>query len=224
MNAVFAADMLYIPSGPGYWEYDSTTSFIGQLAEALGDLARLSAPSSPRGNRKLPKEFLDIRFLLTRFEPGNDLHRAMQDAFGKVFGDRMAEHPIEHDPRRRTVRPVPRLDLRDRLPRDDPGDVAAGARPPSTAPMRNSATNVCARLGQAGGDGMSKKRRMFDIDLPEEEDDAGPRTSKPRARSRRGAGRWRRRSAKTADALRRGRRSRRTSAPRTTRWRMSSCG
>ena len=26
MNAVFAADMLYIPSGPGYWEYDSTTS------------------------------------------------------------------------------------------------------------------------------------------------------------------------------------------------------
>ena len=35
MNAVFAADMLYIPSGPGYWEYDSTTSFIGQLSEAL---------------------------------------------------------------------------------------------------------------------------------------------------------------------------------------------
>jgi len=32
MNAVFAADMLYVPSGPGYWEYDSTTSFIGQLA------------------------------------------------------------------------------------------------------------------------------------------------------------------------------------------------
>ena len=28
MNAVFAADVLYIPSGPGYWEYDSTTSFI----------------------------------------------------------------------------------------------------------------------------------------------------------------------------------------------------
>ncbi|WP_370275231.1 AAA family ATPase, partial [Salipiger bermudensis] len=39
MNAVFAADMLYIPSGPGYWEYDSTTSFIGQLSEALEDLA-----------------------------------------------------------------------------------------------------------------------------------------------------------------------------------------
>jgi len=30
-----------------------------------------------------------------RFEPGNDLHRAMYEAFGRVFGDRLAEHPIE---------------------------------------------------------------------------------------------------------------------------------
>lgn len=94
MNAVFAADMLYIPSGPGYWEYDSTTSFIGQLAEALEDLGRFGA-AVPAGTARLPKEFLDVRFLLTRFEPNNDLHRAMQTAFGKVFGDRMAEHPIE---------------------------------------------------------------------------------------------------------------------------------
>lgn len=94
MNAVFAADMLYIPSGPGYWEYDSTTSFIGQLAEALEDLGRFGA-SVPAGTARLPKEFLDVRFLLTRFEPNNDLHRAMKTAFGKVFGDRMAEHPIE---------------------------------------------------------------------------------------------------------------------------------
>jgi len=50
MNAVFAADMLYIPSGPGYWEYDSTTSFIGQLAEALEDLeAGLEVQPPPRG-------------------------------------------------------------------------------------------------------------------------------------------------------------------------------
>jgi cellulose biosynthesis protein BcsQ len=95
MNAVFAADLLYIPSGPGYWEYDSTTSFIGQLAEALADLSEFSA-DFPAGKSKLPKEFLDVRFLLTRYEPGNDLHRAMRDAFGKVFGDRMTEHPIEH--------------------------------------------------------------------------------------------------------------------------------
>jgi chromosome partitioning protein len=95
MNAVFAADILYVPSGPGYWEYDSTTSFIGQLAEALADLSDFSA-DFPAGKSRLPKEFLDVRFLLTRFEPGNDLHRAMRDAFGKVFGDRMTEHPIEH--------------------------------------------------------------------------------------------------------------------------------
>ncbi len=96
MNAVFAADVLYIPSGPGYWEYDSTTSFIGQLSEALGDLSAGFEGQFPAGKVPLPKAFLDIRFLLTRFEPGNDLHRAMFDAFRKVFGDRVTEHPIEH--------------------------------------------------------------------------------------------------------------------------------
>ncbi len=94
MNAVFAADVLYIPSGPGYWEYDSTTSFIGQLSEALEDLSSFNGVV-PAGTTGLPKDFLDIRFLLTRYEAGNDLHRAMRSAFGKVFGDRLAEHPIE---------------------------------------------------------------------------------------------------------------------------------
>ncbi|MCK0103908.1 AAA family ATPase [Pseudohalocynthiibacter sp. F2068] len=95
MNAVFAADMLYIPSGPGYWEYDSTTSFIGQLAEALGDLSHGFDGTFPAGKITLPKTFCDIRFLLTRYEPGNELHRAMFDAFKKVFGDRVTEHPVE---------------------------------------------------------------------------------------------------------------------------------
>lgn len=95
MNAVFAADVLYIPSGPGYWEYDSTTSFIGQLAEALGDLSRGFETSFPAGKIRLPKEFLEVRFLMTRYEPGNDLHRAMLQAFRKVFGDLVTEHPIE---------------------------------------------------------------------------------------------------------------------------------
>ena len=94
MNAVFAADVLYIPSGPGYWEYDSTTSFIGQLAEALEDLSRFSG-LVPAGTMSLPKAFLDLRFLLTRYEHGNDLHRAMAEAFQKVFGDRVTENPIE---------------------------------------------------------------------------------------------------------------------------------
>ncbi|SDY84560.1 AAA family ATPase [Citreimonas salinaria] len=95
MNAVFAADMLYIPSGPGYWEYDSTTSFIGQLAEALGDLAAGFEGTFPTGKIGLPKTFCDVRFLMTRYEAGNDLHRAMLEAFRKVFGEHVTENPIE---------------------------------------------------------------------------------------------------------------------------------
>ncbi|GGL79053.1 AAA family ATPase [Wenxinia marina] len=98
MNAVFAADMLWIPSGPGYWEYDSTTSFIGQLSEALGDLAAGYGGAEeevPTGGVTLPKTYLDIRFLMTRFEPGNDLHRAMLEAYGKVFGSHLCTHPVE---------------------------------------------------------------------------------------------------------------------------------
>ncbi|MEM0938101.1 MAG: AAA family ATPase [Pseudomonadota bacterium] len=95
MNAVFAADMLCVPSGPGYWEYDSTTSFIGQLSEALEDLATGFGKTFPAGKVSLPKVFRDVRFLLTRYEPGNELHRAMFEAFGKVFSDKLAQNPIE---------------------------------------------------------------------------------------------------------------------------------
>jgi len=95
MNAVFAADILYIPSGPGYWEYDSTTSFVGQLSEALADLAGGYDETFPVGKVSLPKSFCDVRFLLTRFEPGNDLHLAMQSAFEKVFQGHVTQHPIE---------------------------------------------------------------------------------------------------------------------------------
>ncbi|MCA0964163.1 AAA family ATPase [Salipiger bermudensis] len=94
MNAVFAADMLYIPSGPGYWEYDSTTSFIGQLSEALADLSGFEGVV-PAGTLQLPKVFYDVRFLLTRYEPGNELHRAMRSAFQNVWGDRVTDNAIE---------------------------------------------------------------------------------------------------------------------------------
>ncbi|MFU8825542.1 AAA family ATPase [Yoonia sp.] len=93
MNAVFAADVLYVPSGPGYWEYDSTTSFIGQLSEALEDLGRFRG-RLPSGTNP-EKVFSDIRFLLTRFEPNNDLHRAMQKAFAQVFKSHVTANPIE---------------------------------------------------------------------------------------------------------------------------------
>ena len=93
MNAVFAADVLYVPSGPGYWEYDSTTSFIGQLSEALEDLGRFQG-GLPDGASAV-KDFADIKFLLTRFEPNNELHRAMQSAFVQVFKTHVTQHPIE---------------------------------------------------------------------------------------------------------------------------------
>ena len=32
---------------------------------------------------------------MTRYEPGNELHVAMFDAFRQVFGDQVAENPIE---------------------------------------------------------------------------------------------------------------------------------
>jgi len=32
---------------------------------------------------------------MTRFEPSNELHQAMYGAFKQVFGEHMAEHPIE---------------------------------------------------------------------------------------------------------------------------------
>jgi len=95
MNAVFASDILYVPSGPGYWEYDSTTSFIGQLSEALEDLNEGFKDRVPAGTGPLPKQFLDIRFLLTRYDGSNPLHVSMREAFQKVFNDRLAEHPIE---------------------------------------------------------------------------------------------------------------------------------
>ncbi|SNX71102.1 cellulose biosynthesis protein BcsQ [Cereibacter ovatus] len=95
LNAAFAADLLYIPSGPGYWEYDSTTSFLGQLGDALQEISvgfeRIAADAGIR----LPKRFLDIRVLMTRFELSNPLHVAMLEAFRNVFGADVCQHPIE---------------------------------------------------------------------------------------------------------------------------------
>lgn len=65
------------------------------MSEALEDLAHGFTGTFPTGNMDLPKVFRDVRFLLTRFEPGNDLHRAMYQAFGKVFEDKLMENTIE---------------------------------------------------------------------------------------------------------------------------------
>ena len=96
MNAVFAADVLCVPSGPGYWEYDSTISFIGQLRDALEDLEVFAAgPATIPSDTDWRKVFGRVRFLLTRYEGSRDLHRKMREFYGQVFGDALALHPIE---------------------------------------------------------------------------------------------------------------------------------
>lgn len=95
LNAAFACDILYIPSGPGYWEYDSTTSYLGQLGDAMSDISEGFSGLAEEAGLHLPKTFRDIRVLMTRFEPSNPLHTAMVEAFGNVFGDDLCSNPIE---------------------------------------------------------------------------------------------------------------------------------
>ncbi len=95
LNAAFAADILYIPSGPGYWEYDSTTSFLGQLGDALADISEGFSQIAADAGISLPKQFHDTRILMTRFEGSNDLHQAMLTAFRNVFGADVCNHTIE---------------------------------------------------------------------------------------------------------------------------------
>ena len=95
LNAAFAADILYIPSGPGYWEYDSTTSFLGQLGDALQEISDGFATIAADAGISLPKRFLDVRLLMTRFESANPLHTAMLEAFRNVFGADVCQNPIE---------------------------------------------------------------------------------------------------------------------------------
>ncbi|ORE91321.1 hypothetical protein ATO13_20194 [Stappia sp. 22II-S9-Z10] len=95
LNAAFAADILYIPSGPGYWEYDSTTSYLGQLGDALADISEGYQGLAEDAGIALPKRFADVRLLMTRFESANPLHSAMMGAFRNVFGADVCANPIE---------------------------------------------------------------------------------------------------------------------------------
>ena len=96
LNAVYAADILYVPSGPGWWEYDSTTSYLGQLGDALEALKEGFTDLSELADFPVHKRFYEIRLLMTRFDSGNSLHRVMRDAFRNVFGDGiMCRHVIE---------------------------------------------------------------------------------------------------------------------------------
>lgn len=95
LNAAYAADVLYIPTGPGYWEYDSTTSFLGQLADALEDIEAGFGEAARQWGFSAAKQFDALRVLVTRYESGNDLHRSMFEAYRDLFGDRLCRSPIE---------------------------------------------------------------------------------------------------------------------------------
>jgi len=43
----------------------------------------------------LPKQFHDIRLIMTRYEAHNPLHTAMMEAFRRVFGEDVCDNPIE---------------------------------------------------------------------------------------------------------------------------------
>lgn len=95
LNAAFASDILYVPSGPGYWEYDSTTSYLGQLGDAMADISEGFGSLAEDAGLTLPKTFMDVRLLMTRFETTNPLHTAMMEAFRNVFGADVCLNPIE---------------------------------------------------------------------------------------------------------------------------------
>lgn len=92
LNAAFAADILYIPTGPGYWEYDSTTSFLGQLGDAVGDIADgFSGADQPAA----AKAFEAVRIVMTRFESGNALHKSMFEFYAALFGEEFCRNAVE---------------------------------------------------------------------------------------------------------------------------------
>jgi cellulose biosynthesis protein BcsQ len=95
LNAAFAADLLYIPTGPGYWEYDSTTSFLGQLADALKDIEEGFGEAARRRGYTAEKTFDAVRVLVTRYEPSNDLHVSMVEAYRDLFGAHVCRNAIE---------------------------------------------------------------------------------------------------------------------------------
>lgn len=95
LNAAFAADILYVPTGPGYWEYDSTTSFLGQLSDALEDIEAGFGETAGQWGHHASKSFDAVKLLVTRYELSNELHQSMMDAYLHLFGASVCKYPIE---------------------------------------------------------------------------------------------------------------------------------
>jgi cellulose biosynthesis protein BcsQ len=95
LNAAFAADLLYVPTGPGYWEYDSTTSFLGQLADALEDIEAGFGPAAPRRRLRRRQGVRRDADPDDALRGVNELHQSMAEAYRDLFGDIVCAHPIE---------------------------------------------------------------------------------------------------------------------------------
>nr|WP_019956789.1 AAA family ATPase [Yoonia vestfoldensis] len=92
INALYASDMLCVPTAATWDDFDSTTAFIGQIAAVLEELGQ---DTRAAGTSTRAKAFCDMRVLLTRFDSDNPEHRATRDAFGAVFADRLSQNPIQ---------------------------------------------------------------------------------------------------------------------------------
>ena len=181
MNAVFAADMLYIPSGPGYWEYDSTTSFIGQLAEALEDLGKFRWGCPGGDDRSAERCSTMSASCSPRFEPGNDLHRAMQSAFGRVF--RRPDDGTSHrdDTGRRAIGPLPLASIYEIDYRDMTRETWRRARTSFDRAYDEFIGHVAGGTGSLWRTINEQAGRIFDIEFPD-----GVPAEPPRAGGRRG--------------------------------------
>lgn len=80
LNAFFAADILYVPTGPTYSEFESTAAFLRQLG---------------RASAEIKTDFAALRLLLTKFTPEDAKHHATKAAYQNGYGADLAAHPLE---------------------------------------------------------------------------------------------------------------------------------
>jgi cellulose biosynthesis protein BcsQ len=80
LNAFFATDILYVPTGPTYQEFESTSAFLYQLGQATA---------------KLDADFTAIRLLLTKFSQEDPQHIAMRTVYQNSYGPDLAAEPLE---------------------------------------------------------------------------------------------------------------------------------
>ena len=80
LNAFFAADILYVPTGPTYSEFESTAAFLRQLG---------------RASAEIQTDFAALRLVQTKFSAKDDRHLITQAAYQNGYGADLASHPIE---------------------------------------------------------------------------------------------------------------------------------